>query len=638
MILSLALLTFFFVFSSFDEIATVDTNNEYRFTSVLFGPDQDGDGLEDALENALGTNKSNKDSDGDDIPDGYEYCNGLSLLENDAGDDLDKDNLNNSYEFILGLLANNSDTDGDDIPDGYEVLNNLNASLADASSDKDGDEWTNLEEFMKGTDPSDASSYPTEDLVQSIFYWINNNIYGTGYTRDIPIVAIVIMSIFVLVSIIVALIIFFIFFKIISSGSSLKDRAADNNKRTFNLVIRTADIRDSNATLIEESARLSNLRALEHRIAVERLSTIQRQKADLINLRQSNIHELDIISSGSSLKDRAADNNKWASNPVTGTADIEESVRQSNIHELDAISSGSSLKDRAADNNKRASNPVTGTADIEESVRQSNIHELDAISSGSSLKDRAADNNKRASNPVTGTADIEESVRQSNMLEIDIIFIENSFKKSALDHSGKKICLEMTSAEKEGQPSFDPPILKNQKIYCLCESCNGSSYKKNIIQKNELDNGDDFHSNYLRRKNRENRENQKNRDSDYLITGYNTKSEPRAILIEQKGAQDIVNGKEQLTETMFVLLNLNEKYRKEGKLSKEEKELMATVIPCIYNAKKSKLMYDKPQRNEKDGSALTKLEKIEVCGKEIDVHRLTDQNMHDPEYRDAILD
>ena len=196
--------------------------------------DSDSDGLCDLFEFfTLGTDPGDTDSDGDTLSDGWEakyndslgvnptvaatdaelYSDtdndGLNLINeasvngNPMSNDTDGDGLNDSYEYLLGLSLIANDTDGDGLPDSYEVLNNLNANFADASSDKDGDGWTNLEEFMMDTDPSDPLSYPTEDLGQSLFHWINNNIYDTGITRDALVLFIVLVSI-ILVALIIS--------------------------------------------------------------------------------------------------------------------------------------------------------------------------------------------------------------------------------------------------------------------------------------------------------------------------------------------------------------------------------------------------------------------------------------------------
>jgi hypothetical protein len=52
------------------------------------------------------------------------------------------------------------DTDGDQMPDGWEVQYKLNPLLDDASEDADGDGYSNLKEYRGGSDPTDQFSLP----------------------------------------------------------------------------------------------------------------------------------------------------------------------------------------------------------------------------------------------------------------------------------------------------------------------------------------------------------------------------------------------------------------------------------------------------------------------------------------------
>jgi YD repeat-containing protein len=122
--------------------------------------DDDGDGLTNAQEAALGTDPNNPDTDGDGIPDGWEVDHGLDPKTNDAALDPDQDGLTNLQEFQSGTDPKNRDTDGDGIPDGWEVAYGLNPLTDDAALDGDGDGYSNLEEFLKGRNPTDGEDHP----------------------------------------------------------------------------------------------------------------------------------------------------------------------------------------------------------------------------------------------------------------------------------------------------------------------------------------------------------------------------------------------------------------------------------------------------------------------------------------------
>ncbi len=55
--------------------------SNYTYTNCLEDTDRDCDGLSNALEHSLGTNASSRDSDGDSIPDAWEYFHGFNPLD-----------------------------------------------------------------------------------------------------------------------------------------------------------------------------------------------------------------------------------------------------------------------------------------------------------------------------------------------------------------------------------------------------------------------------------------------------------------------------------------------------------------------------------------------------------------------------
>jgi|GEM_PF-6771868 len=117
--------------------------------------DPDADGLTNLQEHGLGTNPKNKDSDGDSMPDGWEYTYRPALNPTNSVDggtnDWDGDDLINRYEYSNNCNPTNRDTDADGMPDGWEVNNGLLASAATgvngASGDPDGDKLLNIQEY-----------------------------------------------------------------------------------------------------------------------------------------------------------------------------------------------------------------------------------------------------------------------------------------------------------------------------------------------------------------------------------------------------------------------------------------------------------------------------------------------------------
>lgn len=119
-----------------DVVMTALDDGTYELSNI----DTDNDGIDNILENLLGTNPSNKDTDGDRISDGYEY---YTLTTNplekdsdengiiDSDEDFDGDGLTNYQEYERGTNPFSPDTDDDGFTDKYEISKNMNPLLYD---------------------------------------------------------------------------------------------------------------------------------------------------------------------------------------------------------------------------------------------------------------------------------------------------------------------------------------------------------------------------------------------------------------------------------------------------------------------------------------------------------------------------
>jgi tetratricopeptide (TPR) repeat protein len=181
---------------------------EYGLSPIEFTDkfdDRDKDGLMNGLEFFLHSNASNTDSDGDSMPDRWEYLVKLDLMVNDSGDDSeqdeipnlyeyqmelnpwvddanfdnDRDGLTNLVEFYFGSWANQSDSDMDEMPDLWEYQMRLLPLVDDASEDKDDDGMPNLWEYkmnLNATDDTDASKDQDDDGMPNLWeYEMNLN-------------------------------------------------------------------------------------------------------------------------------------------------------------------------------------------------------------------------------------------------------------------------------------------------------------------------------------------------------------------------------------------------------------------------------------------------------------------------------
>ncbi|HUT53750.1 MAG TPA: hypothetical protein VM658_10180 [bacterium] len=127
-------------------------DGSYKPYMMYFGPDSDGDGLNDGLETI--TSPNDWDSDDDLMPDGWEVAHsscGVQPLAADALSDADSDGLSNLEEYDGLTDPCDPDSDNDGISDGDEALTYGTDPL---DPDTDGDGLSDYDElFLFLTDP-----------------------------------------------------------------------------------------------------------------------------------------------------------------------------------------------------------------------------------------------------------------------------------------------------------------------------------------------------------------------------------------------------------------------------------------------------------------------------------------------------
>ena len=119
------------------------------FTGENCKSDKDNDGLGKCLEEEIGTDANNPDTDGEGLNDGEEY---LTYKTNPLVTDTDGDDLND-FEEVKSYKTNPlvADTDGDGLTDGLEIMKFKTNPL---QADTDGDGLTDGDEVLKyKTDP-----------------------------------------------------------------------------------------------------------------------------------------------------------------------------------------------------------------------------------------------------------------------------------------------------------------------------------------------------------------------------------------------------------------------------------------------------------------------------------------------------
>lgn len=155
-------LTEYFDFDS--HTITEDVNLYPQWYDYDCETDCDGDGLDDALEELLGTDPQKADTDGDGVSDDIE----IDVLdtdptlydtdENQIGDgeeDFDGDSLNNLQELERGCSPVSEDSDQDGLRDGEEVCRYRTDPL---KQDTDGDGASDCREVEIGSDPLAAET------------------------------------------------------------------------------------------------------------------------------------------------------------------------------------------------------------------------------------------------------------------------------------------------------------------------------------------------------------------------------------------------------------------------------------------------------------------------------------------------
>lgn len=146
--------------SSIDDSSKPDDSSS-EDTDML---DDDGDGLVNAYEKMLGTDKDNPDTDGDGLTDWQEVVfTGTDPLKfdsvtegiSDAKADSDGDGLSNAKEIELGTNSQNVDTDSDGLSD-YDEINVYGTNPIKKDTDDDGiEDW---DEVKLGLDPKSSAS------------------------------------------------------------------------------------------------------------------------------------------------------------------------------------------------------------------------------------------------------------------------------------------------------------------------------------------------------------------------------------------------------------------------------------------------------------------------------------------------
>ena len=135
------------------------TGLEFAINLVWLNVDSDTDLSAIAGLTAVTVVVESSDTDLDGMDNEWEILYGLNPDDpTDATADPDSDELLNIDEYTYHTNPKDPDTDGDEIPDGFEVAYGLDPLYHDAGENPDNDKLTNLEEYAAGTDPKDRDT------------------------------------------------------------------------------------------------------------------------------------------------------------------------------------------------------------------------------------------------------------------------------------------------------------------------------------------------------------------------------------------------------------------------------------------------------------------------------------------------
>ncbi|MHA1716612.1 MAG: hypothetical protein ACTSXP_13295 [Promethearchaeota archaeon] len=142
-----------------------DGDELFVYSTSATNADTDNDGLTDGDELLIYfTNATSDDTDGDWLTDRDEI---LRFSTNATNEDTDSDGLSDYQEiFTYSTNATSNDTDLDGLSDGDEIMIYYTNAT---NNDTDGDNFSDFHEIEAGTDPTEASSYPTEQATSSGF-------------------------------------------------------------------------------------------------------------------------------------------------------------------------------------------------------------------------------------------------------------------------------------------------------------------------------------------------------------------------------------------------------------------------------------------------------------------------------------